>query len=345
MSASRKNSEVARARPDPAPKPDYRSLEFWLIDGDARPWKQAAINVVAILGLPVALGFLFGPTVAIGGFLGALPGTIGSRRCGPRNTAPFVILSGLAGLLTLHFSAFAPAIGAALAMVAGLAGRRGISAPAIFSVVVWTIYTSSLVPAEDGLQVAAAQLGGLLWSIGVVTIFGTTGEETDSAPSRTYAITFGVLFATGIAFATWVAQNILTQHGFWFPLCLALLSLPPHHRYFTRALKRVIGTAIGSLAAFLLSDLDPPTLLVTVAAIAGFLATQRLMPRSQLIGSAAITFALVLFIGEHSPVSQIAIARLLDFAAGAGLAMGLALCGVAVLRLADKDALRALQQR
>ena len=345
MSASQDDSEFAQKLPDAVPDRDYGSLKFWLVDGEALGWAQVGINVLAILTPPLVLGLMFGTIAGIGGFMGAFPGTMGARRSGARNTAPFVMLAAAGGYLALHHPAWAPAIGAVLALVAGVAGRRGISAPAIMAIVVWTIYTGKIIPVTDDLVVAAAQIGGMLWAITVITLAGGTGRHTDSKPSRAYAMIFGVLFAIGIAFATWVGQNLLPQHGFWFPLCLAILSLPPHTRYFTRAMKRVIGTAIGCVAAYLVGGFNPPPLLVGGLAIAGFVTTQRLIPRSQLIGSAAITFAIILFIGEHTPLREIAVARLVDFAAGAGLAAVLAGCGVVVLHFIDKDALRALQQR
>ena len=344
MSDSQNESEFARNLPEGTPERDYTSLKFWLFDGKAAPWKQVAVNVFAIVTPPIILGLMFGTIAGIGGFMGALPATIGARRSGVRNTAPFVILSAAGGYLALNYSPWAPAIGAVLALIAGLAGRQGTSAPAIIAIVPWTIYTGSIIPVKDDLVVAAAQIGGMLWALAIIRLFGGGGDQTDSKPSRTYALVFGALFAVGIAFATWVGQNLLSPHGFWFPLCLAILTLPPHTRYFTRAMKRVMGTAIGCLAAYLVGMLTPPPLLVGGIAIAGFIATQRLIPMSQVIGSAAITFAILLFIGEHTPLKQLAVARLVDFAAGAGLAAILAMCGVVFLHFFDKDALRALQR-
>ena len=251
MTAPDNKSEFAQGPGDSAPERDLTSIKFWLFDGAATPWKSVGINAVAILTLPVILGLLFGTIAAIGAFMGALPGTIGSRRTGARFTIPFVILAAIAGFITLHYHAWAPAIGAVLALVAGLAGRKGLSAPAIFSIVTWTIYTGSIIPVEQDWHAAAAQICGLLWASSIIKLSGESGDQTDSKPSQAFALIFGGLFAVGIAFATWVGQNLLTQHGFWFPLCLAILSLPPHTRYFTRAIKRVIGTAMGCLLAYL----------------------------------------------------------------------------------------------
>ena len=345
LSESKNDSEFAQEPSDAAPERDYTSWKFWLFDGEAVPWKQVAINVLAIVAPPIILGLLFGTTAGIGGFMGALPATIGARRSGAWNTAPFVLLAAAGGYLALNHSAWAPGIGAALAMVAGFAGRQGKSAPAIIAIVPWTIYTGQIIPQTDGLLVVAGQIGGLLWAITIIKLFGAGGHQTDSKPSRAYALVFGVLFAIGIAIATWVGQNLLPQHGFWFPLCLAILTLPPHTRYFTRAIKRVVGTAIGCLLAYLLGSLHPSPIVVGALAIAGFVATQKLIPQSQIIGSAAITVSILLFIGERTPLKELAVARLVDFAGGAGLAALLALCGVVFLRFFDRDALQALQQR
>ena len=345
MNNPQNNSEFQQELDESVPRQDLTSLAFWLVDGDATPWKSVAVNCLAILVPPLVLGLSFGMIAGIGGFMGAFPGTMGARRAGAFYTAPFVLLAIVAGYFTLHHEAWAPAIGAVLAMVAGLAGRRGVSMPAIISMVVWTIYTGSILPVEKDLVIAGAQIAGLAWSLTIIRLFGGGGDQTDSKPSRAYALIFGALFAVGIAFSTWVGQNLLAGHGFWFPLCLAILSLPPHTRYFTRAMKRVIGTALGCTLAYLIGSLTPPPLLVGAIAITGFVFTQRYIPKSQIFGSASITMAIILVISEHSPLKQLAVARLVDFAAGAGLAALLALCGVALLYVSDKEALRALQQR
>ncbi|MWV29130.1 FUSC family protein [Aurantiacibacter rhizosphaerae] len=345
MSNPQNNSEFQQELGDSVPRQDLTALEFWLIDGDATPWKSVAVNCLAILALPLVLGLSFGMIAGIGAFMGAFPGTMGARRTGVLYTAPFVLLAIIAGYFTLHHEAWAPAIGAALAMVAGLAGRRGVSMPAIIAMVTWTIYTGSILPVEKDLVIAAAQVGGLAWSLAIIKLFGGGGDHTDSKPSRAYALIFGALFAVGIAFSTWVGQNLLGGHGFWFPLCLAILSLPPHTRYFTRAAKRVIGTALGCGLAYIVGSLALPPMLVAAIAVTAFVFTQRYIPKTQIFGSASITLAIILIVSEHSPLKQLAVARLVDFAAGAGLAALLAACGVALLYVSDKEALRALQQR
>ncbi|MCB8836534.1 FUSC family protein [Aurantimonas sp. VKM B-3413] len=314
------------------------------ISGDPMPWKSVMFTLLAVAVPPAVAGTLLG-RAAIAGLIAAMSAHLAAKDVGIGIAGLIVTFTGLAGFVALGAPEMALLVTPVIAGAAGAAGSYGLARPVIRGLIFWTIFTSTLMPAERPEALFVTYFAAMAWSLAVTRLAGLDATLPKEEPeSHRYAAVFGVVFATGLTISVYVSQNYFGRHGFWFPLTFVALCLPPHGALFSRTLQRGVGTLVGTGIAFAIALVLPGTWWIAgVGAIAlplGF----RVLPASYTGFITLLTVAILCFLDIASDIDTLAFERVATMAAAAAMTLGLAMVGALALYLVKPEALKSLQE-
>ncbi|MBO0902352.1 FUSC family protein [Jiella sonneratiae] len=314
------------------------------ISGQPMPWKAVAATMIAAALPPVVCGFLFGK-LAIAALIAAMSAHLASKDVRSGSAGLIVFATGLAGFVCLGNRDMTLLVAPMVGIAAATAGHYGFARPVVRGLIFWTIFTSSLMPADRPEALFLVYCLSMIWSLVVTRLAGLAATlPPEEATSSHYSAVFGAVFATGLVISVYVGQRHFGAHGFWFPLTFVALCLPPHGQLFSRTWQRGVGTVLGTLALLAVAAIttDPwwiaPIGLVTLPL--GF----RILPMSYTGFIACLTVTVLAFLNIATPFETLAFERLATMGAAAAMMVPLAALGALALWLVRPQALKALQE-
>ncbi|MCQ0988304.1 FUSC family protein [Jiella marina] len=308
------------------------------------PWRAVGATLLAVALPPVVCGVFFGREAVVA-LIAAMSAYLASKDVRSGAAGLIVFSTGLAGFVCLGAREMTLLVTPMVALAAATAGHYGYARPVIRGLIFWTIFTSSLLPADRPEALFVVYCLSMIWSLAVTRFAGLSASMPPEEKETTrYAAVFGVVFATGLTAAVYVGQHYFGRHGFWFPLTFVALCLPPHGALFSRTFQRGIGTVAGTLLLFGLGIAVPdPWWTVPIGVLAlpiGF----RILPMSYTGFITCLTVAVLAFLNMASDIDTLAFERLGTMAAAAAMTVGLAGLGALALYLIEPRALRSLQR-
>ncbi|MCE7029885.1 FUSC family protein [Jiella sp. CBK1P-4] len=307
------------------------------------PWLSVAATLAAAALPPVVCGFFFGK-LAIAALIAAMSAHLASKDVRSGTAGLIVFSTGLAGFVCLGRPDMTLLVAPMVGIAAATAGHYGFARPVVRGLIFWTIFTSSLMPADRPEALFLVYCLSMIWSLLVTRFAGLAATlPPEEAASSQYSAVFGAVFAVGLAISVYVGQRHFGAHGFWFPLTFVALCLPPHGQLFSRTFQRGVGTVVGTLLLFGLGQLTAePWWLAPIGAVAlplGF----RILPQSYTGFITCLTITVLAFLNIATDIDTLAFERLATMAAAAVMMAPLAALGALALWLIKPEALRALQ--
>ncbi len=313
--------------------------------GDPMPWRTVAVTCVAVMVPPIVAVLLFGPVGAVA-FIATLAAHLAAKDNGVLIATLVTVVMGFAGLLTVGSPVMGLMIAPALGILAGISGYFGFALPVMRALITWTVFTGTILPADDKPLMFGIFLAAMIWALGVSKAFCETGKRDPAeADSAEYALIFGVMLAAGLTISIYVGGRWFGDHGFWFPLTFVVLCVPPHGQLFSRTVKRTIGTVLGTVIALGFAWASDATwVIIAVGAISLPLAF-RVLPVNYALFTAFLTIAVLEVLALVSDVDTLAWERVVTMGAAAFMTGVMAGTGLLGLWLIKPDAIQALQDQ
>lgn len=288
-----------------------------------RAWVLGAIASVSIAAVVLLCVLIAGQSAAVPAVLGAiamLP--LAARRSSARARGAFALVVSLAAaaavavgpsllwlpllvagsvILTVPFTARFGAVALAVPIVPAVLGSVSID----------------ITPLTTGIVVAVAAA-----AITVVVLLLRIEIARDPLPFSLawgHAVVVALLAGLAVAIEIWQQWG----HGYWVVIGLAMALSPVHAATRSEIWIRVMGTALGAIAAIALAIVLPPWLLLvagTVALVAG-IAYSIIGRRVEFIALQTVMVIVVVAVSSTEPSTEVALLRFVFVAAGALLAL------------------------
>ncbi|WP_090158138.1 FUSC family protein [Loktanella sp. DSM 29012] len=318
-------------------------MNWFVEDGEAMPWRSVAVTTAAVAGPALVAVPLIGSPGAIA-FIAGLSAHLAARDRGIGPAALVTLVLMMSGLLVLGAPVMALILAPCLAVMIGICGTHGMAQPGMRALIVWTIFTSPILPDDRDAVLAAIFIGGMIWALAITWWFDedATGDA-ETAQSHRYALIFEMGLGIGLMLSVYVGGRYFGEHGFWFPLTFVVLCVPPHGNLFSKTLRRTIGTVLGTAIAIAVAAISEEMWLTVAVGMIALPIAFRFLPRNYTLFTTFLTVAVLEILALVSQVSVLAVERLVTMAAAAAMTVVMGVLGIIVLRLVKPDALRALQ--
>ncbi len=288
-----------------------------------RAWILSTVATVSIAAIVLLCVLLAGQTAAVPAVLGTiamLP--LALRRAALRTRAVFALIIALT-------AATAVAVGPSLLwlplLVAGsviltvpFTARFGAVALAVPIVpAVLGSVTVDLTPLNTGVVVAVAAAAITLVAFALKIELGR--EPLPFSLAWGHAVVVALLAAIAVAIEIWQQWG----HGYWVVIGLAMALSPVHATARAEIWIRVLGTALGAIAAIALAIVLPPWVLLIAGAIAlvAGIAYSLVGRRVEMVALQTIMVVAAAAVSSTESSTEIALLRFLFVVAGAALAL------------------------